>query len=55
MDRIRVVDVPCGTTAADAQRLMNEPCSENAYMLVQVLPLPDGTTRAFYRLLAKAS
>jgi hypothetical protein len=53
MDRIRVIDVPQGSTAVEAQRLMNEPCSESAYMLVQVLPLPDGTTRAFYRMLSK--
>ena len=54
MDVIRVVDVPGGTSADEAQRLMNVPCVENLYMLVQVLPLADGTTRAFYRLLRKS-
>lgn len=54
MDVIRVVDVPCDTTAVEAQRLMNEPCIENAYLLVQVLQLANGTSRAFYRMLSKA-
>jgi predicted AAA+ superfamily ATPase len=54
MDVIRVVDVPDGTPADEAQKLLNEPCSENRYLLVQVLPLPGGATRAFYRLLRNA-
>lgn len=53
MDRIRVIDVPHGTHAVEAQRLMNEPCNESAYMLVQVVQLADGTSRAFYRMLSK--
>jgi hypothetical protein len=54
MDVIRVVDVPVGATEDEAQSLMNVPCSENHYMLVQVLPLPGGASRAFYRLLGRA-
>jgi len=54
MDMIRVVDVPGGTPAVEAQRLLNGPSSENRYMLVQVFLLPDGVMRAVYRLLAKA-
>lgn len=54
MDVIRVVDVPKGATADEAQRLMNGPCAENRYLLVQVLQLPNGNTRAIYRLLARA-
>lgn len=53
MDVIRVVDVPVGTCADGAQRLLNGPCAENSYLLVQVLPLPDGSLRAIYRLLAR--
>jgi len=52
MDVIRVVDVPDGTAADEAQRLLNVPSSENRYMLVQVLLLPGGVMRAVYRLLS---
>lgn len=54
MDVIRVVDVPVGATTVEAQRLMNEPCAGNLYMLVQVLPLPGGSTRAFYQVVGRA-
>jgi hypothetical protein len=51
MDVIEVVDVPEGASENEARRLLNRPCAENRYMLVQVLSLPDGGSRAFYRLL----
>jgi hypothetical protein len=53
MDLIRVVDVPVGSCADEAQRILNAPCTENSYLLVQVLTLPDGSLRAIYRLLAR--
>ena len=54
MDVIRVVDVPDGTPADEAQRLLNVPCQENRYVLVQVFLLPNGDTRAFFRLASVA-
>ena len=54
MNVIEVVDVPHGTSEDDARTLLNMPCEANRYMLVQVLPLPSGGTRAFYRLTARA-
>lgn len=54
MNVIEVVDVPEGTSEDEARRLLNRPCEENRYMLVQVLPLPGGATRAFYRLVSSA-
>jgi hypothetical protein len=54
MNVIEVVDVPPGTSEADARELFNRPCTENTYMLVQVLQMADGTQRAIYRLLARA-
>ena len=54
MDVVRVVDVPIGTCADEAQRILNGPCAENRYLLVQVLQLPDGSLRAIYRLLVLA-
>lgn len=50
MNVIQVVDVPAASSADDAQRLLNAPCAENRYLLVQVLQLPGGATRAIYRL-----
>jgi hypothetical protein len=54
MNVIEVVDVPQGASEDEARRLLNRPCEANRYMLVQVLPLPGGCTRAFYRLVARA-
>ena len=54
MNVIEVVDVPEGASEDEARTLLNRPCEANRYMLVQVLPLPSGGTRAFYRLAAFA-
>ena len=54
MDVVRVVDVPGGMVADEAQRLLNVPCQENRYVLVQVFLLPNGDTRAFFRLASVA-
>jgi hypothetical protein len=54
MNVIEVVDVPPGTSEAVAREMFNRPCSENRYLLIQVLPMADGTQRGIYRLLAKA-
>ena len=53
MNVIEVVDVPHGASEDEARRLLNGPCEVNRYMLVQVLPVPNGA-RAFYRLVASA-
>lgn len=50
MDVIQVVDVPAASSADEAQRLLNAPCAENRYSLVQVLQMPGGAARAVYRL-----
>ena len=54
MNVIEVVDVPEGASEDEARTLLNRPCESNRYMLVQVLPLPGGGTRAFYRLASSA-
>jgi hypothetical protein len=54
MTVIEVVDVPPGASEDEARVLLNRPCEVNRYMLVQVLPLPNGGTRAFYRLVSSA-
>ena len=54
MNVIEVVDVPQGASEDDARTLLNRPCESSRYMLVQVLPLPGGGTRAFYRLVNRA-
>lgn len=54
MNVIEVVDVPQGASEDEARVLLNRPCETNRYMLVQVFPLPNGDTRAFYRLVARA-
>jgi hypothetical protein len=54
MNVIEVVDVPAGASEDEARRLLNRPCEANRYMLVQVFLLPNGHTRAFYRLVARA-
>ncbi len=51
---IRVVDIPDAATAEEAERLMNGPCTEANYLLVNVLYMePLRFTRAFYRLSAR--
>ena len=51
---IRVVDVPDAASAVEVARLMNEPCNEANYLLVNVLYMePLHMTRAVYRLTAK--
>jgi hypothetical protein len=51
---IRVVDVPDAATAEEAQRLMNGPCDQANYLLVNVLYMePLRSTRAVYRLSAR--
>jgi hypothetical protein len=46
---VRVVDIPEGATAAEAERLLNEPCRAGFY-LVQVLALGTSTaSRAFFK------
>jgi hypothetical protein len=54
MTVIEVVDVPPAASEDEARVLLNRPCEVNRYMLVQVLPLPNGGTRAFYRLVSSA-
>lgn len=54
MNAVEVVDVPPSATEDQARKLLNRPCEENRYMLVQVVILPDGTQRAIYRMLARA-
>lgn len=54
MNVIEVVDVPQGASEDEARTLLNRPCEANRYMLVQVFLLPNGDTRAFYRLVARA-
>ena len=54
MTVIEVVDVPPGASEDEARALLNRPCEVNRYMLVQVLPLPAGGCRAFYRLVSSA-
>ena len=54
MNVIEVVDVPQGASEDEARELLNKPCEVNRYMLIQVLPLPGGGIRAFYRLVARA-
>jgi hypothetical protein len=54
MNVIEVVDVPEGVSEDEARALLNKPCEVNRYMLVQVLPLPGGAARAFYRLVSSA-
>lgn len=54
MNVIEVVDVPQGASEDEARVLLNRPCETNRYMLVQVFPLPNGDTRAFYRLVSSA-
>lgn len=51
---IRVIDVPDGATAEEAQRLMNGPCDQANYLLVNVLYMePLRSTRAVFRLSAR--
>jgi hypothetical protein len=51
---IRVVDIPDGASAQQAERLMNVPCEEANYLLVNVLYMePLRSTRAVYRLSAR--
>ena len=51
---IRVVDVPDAATAEEAERLMNGPCDQANYLLVNVLYMePLRSTRAVYRLSAR--
>jgi hypothetical protein len=51
---IRVVDIPDEVTAKEAERLMNAPCEEANYLLVNVLYMePLRSTRAVYRLSAR--
>jgi hypothetical protein len=51
---IRVVDIPDGASAEQAERLMNMPCEEANYLLVNVLYMePVRAVRAFYRLSAR--
>jgi hypothetical protein len=51
---IRVVDIPDGASAEQAERLMNGPCDEANYLLVNVLYMePLRSTRAVYRLSAR--
>jgi hypothetical protein len=51
---IRVVDVPDAATAEEAERLMNGPCDQANYLLVNVLYMePLRSTRAFFRLSAR--
>lgn len=54
MNVIEVVDVPEGVSEDEARVLLNKPCEVNRYMLVQVLPMPGGAARAFYRLVSSA-
>ena len=54
MNVVEVVDIPPSATEDQARTLLNRPCEENRYMLVQVVTLPDGTQRAIYRILARA-
>lgn len=51
---IRVVDIPDAATAEEAERLMNGPCDQANYLLVNVLYMePLRSTRAVYRLSAR--
>ena len=51
---IRVVDVPDAATVEEAERLMNGPCDQANYLLVNVLYMePLRSTRAVYRLSAR--
>lgn len=50
---IEVVDVPPDTSEGVAREMLNRPCAENRYLLVQVLLMPNGAQRAIYRLLAR--
>jgi len=51
---IRVIDVPDAATAGEAEQLMNGPCVEANYLLVNVLYMePLKSMRAVYRLSAR--
>lgn len=51
---IRVIDVPDAASAEEAERLMNGPCDQANYLLVNVLYMePLRSTRAVYRLSAR--
>jgi len=52
--QIRVVDIPTGSTAEQAEQLLNEPCADG-YRLMQLWSMGAGTgaARGYFTLRAK--
>lgn len=50
--QFRVVDIPAGATAEQAEQLLNEPCAAG-YYLRSINMWPDKSARAVFNLRAK--